>query len=379
MYQLNKTLMKDLLKTLIAYPTVSTDTHANAEALTYIATYLEKRGMFVARYSQNGHDSIVATTRNTKSPRVMLGAHLDVVPAPPTAFQMTEDSGRLYGAGICDMKFAIASYMQLVDELQDNLHDYDFGIMIVTDEEIGGRDGAKYLLETQGYRTKVCLIPDGGNDWVFEIAAKGVIWMTATATGVAAHASQPWNGENAIEKLLLFLGAVKRDLFVEQGPLSSTCNIGKISGGATANQVPDTCSADIDIRCTTQEEQTHILEKITAMSQDYGVDCVVHFSDSAIQIDLANPYVIAFTRHMERVLQEPLQTMRSNGGSDARYFAAYGIPTLVTYPVGGERHGGREWLEEKSLYQFHDILKGFVNDPANAKTPEPAELLTFSQ
>lgn len=371
--------MKDLLKTLISYPTISADAKANAEALAHIASYLEERGMFVARHSQNGHDSIVATTRQTKSPRAMLGAHLDVVPAPQAAFRMTEENGRLYGAGICDMKFAIASYMQLVDDLQNNLHDYDFGIMIVTDEEIGGHDGAKYLLESQGYRTKVCLLPDGGNDWAFEIAAKGVIWLSATTTGVAAHASQPWNGKNAINKMLLFLDTMQRELFAEQGPLTSTCNIGTISGGTTPNQVADSCKVDIDIRCITPAEQQHILDRIAALAKEYDVQSQIHFSDAAIQIDLANPYVIAFTRQMERVLGEPLRTMRSNGGSDARYFAELGIPTLVTYPVGGERHGGREWLSEKSFYQFHDMLRGFVDDVANTKTPEPAEMLTFAE
>jgi len=251
--------------------------------------------------------------------------------------------------------------------------------MIVTDEEIGGRDGANMLLNEAGYRTEVCLLPDGGNDWAFEIAAKGVIWLTATAQGVAAHASQPWNGENAIEKMLLFLGAVKRELFAEQGPLSSTCNIGKITGGTTPNQVADTCVADIDIRCATPEDQQRILQELSLIAKKYDVNYTILFSDPAIKIDLANPYVVAFTRQMERVLGEPLRTMRSNGGSDARYFAAYNIPTLVTYPVGGERHGGREWLEEKSLHQFHDIVKGFINDVANTKTPEPAEVLTFSQ
>lgn len=378
MYQLIKTAMKDILHTLIAFPTVSADVAANTEALKYIANYLEERGMFVARHTHGGHDSLVATTRQTKHPRIMLGAHLDVVPAPPQAFRMAEENGRLFGAGICDMKFAIASYMQLVDDLQDRLSDYDFGIMITTDEEIGGRDGVKYLLEDQGYRTQVCLLPDGGNDWVFEIAAKGVTWMTAIAEGTAAHASQPWNGDSAIEKLMLFLTAVRRDFFAEQGPLTNTLNIGTIRGGATANQVADSCTADMDIRWATPDEQSTLLTQIVDLAKTYDVHCDVHFSDSAIKIDLANPYVIAFTRQMERVLGEPLRTMRSNGGSDARYFAGLGIPTLVTYPIGGERHGGREWIEEKSLYQFHDMLRGFVDDVASTKQPASTEVLTLT-
>src|SRR5690242_19614652 len=104
--------MKNILKTLIAHQTVSTDKEANNRALDYIQEFLDSRGMFVARYEWNGHGSLVATTKQTKTPRILLAAHLDVVPAPPLAFQMTEEDGRLYGAGICDMKFAIASYMQ---------------------------------------------------------------------------------------------------------------------------------------------------------------------------------------------------------------------------------------------------------------------------
>ena len=364
-----KKTMRDIFAELIAFETVSDNLAANHNALDYIDHFLNQRGMHIARHTWNGHPSLVATTQHTKSPRVLLAAHLDVVPAPKQLFTLTEREGRFYGRGTCDMKFAIAAYLQLVDDLRESLSEYDLGIMITTDEETGGKDGVKALLEKAGYRADACVLPDGGDNWALEHAAKGLIWITATSRGVSAHGSRPWEGASAIEKMMNFLRAMQYDLFAEQGNDTSTYNVGIIQGGNAVNQVADTCSADIDIRPVNRKEQQKINAHLEKLSAAYDVALNYHLNDSPINIDLADPYVRAYSESVEKIIGKPTELMRSNGGSDARYFAEYDIPTLVGYPTGGGRHSDNEWLEVKSFYKFYELLEDFAGKTAYVNAP----------
>jgi len=355
--------MKDIFTKLVAFPTVSGNQDANHQALEYIDHFLSERGLFVHRHEWGGHESLVATTQPTKNPRIMLAAHIDVVPAPPRLFQLKERDGRFYGRGTCDMKFAIAAYLQLVDDLQEDLRLYDFGIMITTDEELGGRDGVKALLH-EGYRAQAFVLPDGGDNWALEQAAKGLVWITATASGTSAHGSRPWEGQNAIEKMMLFLQAIQRELFAEQNDNTSTLNIGTIHGGSAVNQVADVCTVDIDMRPLNKAEQAKILGRINELSDEYDVSCELRLNDQPIDIDMSDPYVVAYTASVEKAIGRPMETIKSNGGSDARYISAYDIPTLVGYPTGGGRHSNEEWIDVASFYKFRDILGDYLNQVA---------------
>ncbi len=374
-----KTTITTILADLVAFPTVSEDRRANREALDYIERFLEARGMYVRRFEQNGYESLVATTRQTKKPRILLAGHIDVVPAPPLAFKLEERDGKLYGRGVCDMKFAIATYLQLVDDLQGNLSAYDLGIMITSDEEVGGRDGVQMLLDKVGYRTDVCVLPDGGDNWALEREAKGLLWVVATSNGVTAHGSRPWEGASAIEKMMNFLRTVQYDLFAEQNGNTSTCNIGTIHGGNAVNQVADVCSANLDIRPVNREEQGNIIAHLNKLSKQYDVGLEYHLNDSPIDVDLSNPYVIAYVESVEKALGQPIEFTKSNGGSDARYFAGYDIPTLVGYPTGGGRHADGEWLEVEGFHTFNDVLHDFVQRVAQTTDQKLAKSLTSAQ
>jgi len=375
---MNPRTIIDTFTDLVAFPTVTGDRDAAHEAFAYISHFLLERGLYVHRHESNGFESLVATTQPTKTPRVMLAAHLDVVPAAPRLFKLEQRNGRLYGRGSCDMKFAIAAYLQLVDDLQEDIRLYDFGIVITSDEEVGGENGMKRLLEL-GYRAEAFVLPDGGDNWALEQSAKGVIWATVTASGQSAHASRPWEGENAIEKMMLFLQATQRELFAAQNEHSSTLNIGVLQGGSAANQVADVCTAKLDIRTLNTEEHCRITARLRELSQQYDVSLEMPINDPPISVDMGDPFVVAYAKSVEKAIGRPMQTVRSNGGSDARHIAHYNIPALVAYPNGGGRHSDEEWIETESLFQFRDVIHDYLTQTATmTPTPEFSALETLT-
>lgn len=350
--------IKEILSTLVEIPTTSDNYAANHEGLEFIDRFLAERGMVVRRYENNGFESLVATTHKTKTPTVMLAAHLDVVPGPAEIFKLTEESGKYSGRGVLDMKFAIACYLNLVENLQAAIHEYDFGIMITTDEEEGGQNGTSYLL-SEGYVPQVCVLPDGGSDWAIEESAKGIKYAEVTTSGVSAHGSRPWLGDSAILKILKIIEELQA-YFTDAGPDTRTINIGQISGGEAPNQVPETASIKIDIRTISKEESQQINAKLEEICNKYDASLTMRFDDPPCRLDLNNPLVSQFTQCLQNALGYDPGTTHSLGGSDARYLAAHDVPCIVVYPPGGGHHAGDEWIEATEVERFGEILEDYI-------------------
>lgn len=353
--------MEQILEKLVSFPTVADDPQAVHQALDYISDFLVTRGMHVARYDHEGKESIVATlTPEHKTPRVLLTAHLDVVPAPEQDFVMRKAEGKLFGRGVLDMKFAIAAYMQFVDDHQAHLQDYDFGIMITSDEELGGLNGVKPLV-AEGYLPKVCILPDGGDNWQIQLTSKGFYYLRLVSRGVSAHGSRPWKGNNAIIPLMSALHAIHA-LFDNEDPAAKTLNIGVISGGEAMNQVAAEASAGVDIRIPAGEDGPAIVKEITDVCTPFDVEVRTELDGSATKFALDDPYIEPFARAITEVTGVNVQGSHTLGSNDCRFFAEHDIPCISLYPTGAGHHGPIEWIDATAFQQFAEVLTRYMNE-----------------
>lgn len=365
----DKVGLEDLLRQLVAIPTVTGNYDANHDALDYIDSFLAKRGMHITRLERNGIESLVATTRKTKTPKVALMAHLDVVPGSEELFSLREENGKYYGRGTLDMKFAIASYLKIVDDLQADLTAYDFGIFITTDEEAGGVDGSGYLASS-GYLPKVCILPDGGDDWQIQTYSKGFLYLSVSVEGQPAHGSRPWLGDNAILRLHDILTEI-RALFSEPHPEANTLNVGRIHGGNTINQVADYAEVLLDIRCVTEEESLRLRQALGSICKKYQAKYTEIIVGAATSFSLDDPFIAPFAKLITEKTGVEVVGSRTLGSNDARYFAIHDIPVISLYPKGGRHHGPGEWLDKESHALFTDITCEYVMKIA-AKTTQKA-------
>lgn len=355
--------LESILSQLIAMPTVSGNYEANHDGLEYISAFLEERGINVKHFEWNQTESLVATTRNTKTPVIMLYGHLDVVPASPELFQMKKDRSKYYGRGVFDMKFAIAIYLCLVDDLRDKLAQYDLGIMITTDEEVSGANGSKRLVE-EGYFGQVMLMPDsGGKGWEIETVAKGVWHFTVMARGKSAHGSRPWEGDNAINRLIDALADIKK-IFPMKNRYDSTINIGVIHGGTMTNQIPAEAYANLDIRIGNIEDEKRLLVAIRKICDTHKVTIEKEMFGNICLNDPENPYIAKFADTVERTVGQKPGFFKAFGGSDGRYFASRGIPCIITAPEGGAHHSDQEWISKKGVQQFYEVTKAYIEEIA---------------
>ena len=355
--------MDPYLQQLIEMRTVSADYATNNKAVTFLATFFEERGMHVETFEFENYKSFVATTRKgNKTPKLMLAAHVDVVPGPDELFTLRLEDGKYYGRGVYDMKFSIACYMHVIDQLKDELDAYDFGIMITCDEEISGELGVKKIVEA-GYIPEVCILPDGGQDWNIEKLAKGIMNCSVQVTGKAAHGSRPWEGDSATFKLVDILSEIK-ERFAGQGPLTDTVNIGILEGGTVVNQIPAFASASLDIRYILPESRDKHVSEISAIAEKHGGIFKLVASSSPVSIDMENPVVKALQGSIKKVTGVESEGVVSFGASDARYLAPKGTHCLLTHPAGGGQHADGEWIEQAGYDQFTDVLIDYIQTVA---------------
>ncbi len=356
--------MEKYLQQLVARRTITADQQANQDALDYLQDFFEKHGLFCVRRTFAGYGTLVATTKkNSKEPAVMLAAHVDVVPGPDEVFTLEEHDGKYLGRGVFDMKFAIACFMEVLDRLGDTVSQYDLGIMITCDEEIGGTYGVGQLINL-GYRPGVFLLPDGSKDWRIETFAKGVIHGTFHVRGKAAHGSMPWEGDSATFKLLDLLHELKKH-FDGQTLNTNTLNVGPLTGGKVINQVPDKASAGVDIRYMAPSDRGVIMGVIDKLCDRFdGTFDEIDVSGNPCINELTHPMIAPFVESVKKVTGVTPTELLSHGGSDARYLTPLKIPAIICRPAGGNQHANEEWIDKQGVHQYIDVIVDYLNKMA---------------
>lgn len=353
--------MEQYLQALVAQKTITSDTAVSQNALDYLQDFFEAHGLHCLRYTSNGYGSLVATVKkNDKTPKVMLAAHIDVVAGSDELFTLREQEGKWLGRGVFDMKFAIASYMQLLDELGNDIQRYDFGIMVTADEETGGLEGVGKLVEL-GYRPGVCILPDGADNWQIETFAKGLIYGAVHTRGKASHGSRPWEGDSATFKLIDLLSELKQH-FADQTLNTNTLNIGIIEGGTTINQTPASASASIDIRYMTPADRENTLAVLRTLCEKYESTFVeTEIQGHPVANELTHPLIRPFAESVTRITGNEVSGTVSYGGSDARYLTPVNIPCIICRPPGGNQHADGEWIDKQGAEQYTAVLRDYLN------------------
>ncbi len=356
--------MEEILRKLISYRTVSGDADAMRQLLDFVADYVTQRGMHVQRYEWNGYESLIATVLpGNKTPKVMLAAHADVVPADEPMFTMRTEDGKHIGRGVLDMKFAIAAYLQIINDIQNDLGRYDIGLMLTSDEEMGGDNGVAKLLD-EGYLPQVFVLPDGGDNWQVQTGSKGILLYEISLVGKSAHGSRPWLGDNALLKLIAVLDEIAAMFPRHPQPDTSTISLTQMTGGQAPNQIPGTARMTIDVRAAGSEEYRRIASGINAICRQHDARCKLVSEGAPTSFSLKDPLIAPFVRHITDVTGIPVEGFYAPAASDARFVVPYGIPCILAYPTGGGHHGPEEWIDSIACQQFAVITRRYLDEVA---------------
>lgn len=350
----------DLTKELISFRSSHQHRDTIWSVTDFVERYFKDTPLTIERFVSKEIPSILIT-KGTKTPRILLCGHLDVIDGTSDQFNAREDGGKLFGRGAIDMKSGNAVLMELMREHASTPH--DVGLLLTGDEEVGGFDGVNHVL-AQGIHPSIAIIPDGGYapNRIVE-KAKGILWLELEARGRSAHGSRPWEGHSAIEILMTTLHDIKK-LFMPSADHPAhrwitTCNIGKIQGGHTTNQVATEASASLDIRYTEDMRPDDIIRMVQSLLPE-GVIVHVRFNEPMTLVDHAHPLVSAY-EHIVTSHGLTVEKALDHGSSDARFFSAHGIPSLICQPLGGNMHAPGEWVDIQSVETYKELLRKYLD------------------
>jgi succinyl-diaminopimelate desuccinylase len=346
---------------LVEYRTTEDRPDEIEDCLGYVVDFFADADVTVERYDHDGVPSLVVSLDGSKTPEIVFHGHLDVVPGAERLFTpRSVDEGELSGRGTADMKGGLAAMMHVVRELSRNDEPPSLALMVVTDEEVGGYDGARYLLEEVGYEPAFCVTGEPNNlDGYMDVVhrQKGVIRLDLTATGATAHAATPENGENAISILMAAYPAIEAVFEAEDGDWPTTVNYGHVEGGTSINQVPDRATLSLDVRYPDADARDRVLTALRAVP-NVRVESVGH--GAPVDTDPDDPHVRALLEHGAAVMDRPPTLARKPHTSDLRHFAANGVPGVAFGPEAYGSHEAYEYLVVDSLPDYCRTLSAFA-------------------
>jgi Acetylornithine deacetylase/Succinyl-diaminopimelate desuccinylase and related deacylases len=153
----------------------------------------------------------------------------------------------MFARGAQDMKVTGLLAAQVFRELAASLP-YPVALQLVTDEEVGGRDGTRHQLD-HGVRGRFVIVGETSGLHIVN-ESKGMLVVRLLATGRAAHAAYPWLGDNALVKLQRTVASLlARYPVATEEVWRTTVNLARIGTRNEArNQVPADAEALLDIR-----------------------------------------------------------------------------------------------------------------------------------
>ncbi len=314
-------------------------------------------GVFVDRGEHGGKPYVIATLRETKTPRIMLNAHLDVVPGRPEQFVPEIRDGRIYARASQDMKGSAAVLLRLLRDLAALDERPDVGFMFVSDEEIGGELGTGYLAE-QGWGCELFLAAEP-TDLGICFAHKGVLWMEVHLTGTPAHGSRPWEGTNALAALRDGMAAMEQRFPTpDEEAWMTTVVPTMISGGEAGNRLPEQVKLTLDVRHIPEETPEQIVAALDECFPTGNVELVR--SGPPLDTDPNDAHVVRLATAIASVTGGKARFYREHFATDARFYSDRKIPAVCVGPVGAGLHSDEEWVDIESLVDLYKILRQYV-------------------
>ncbi|HUI47899.1 MAG TPA: succinyl-diaminopimelate desuccinylase [Acidimicrobiia bacterium] len=306
-------------------------------------------------------ENVVARTERGLDRRIVLGGHLDTVPANGNAVARVEGDV-LHGLGATDMKGGLAVLLALADDLADARARFDLTLVLYEGEEVADEhNGLRRLFaeapELVHGDLAILLEPTGG--WI-EAGCQGTIHVRAGFNGVRAHSARPWMGTNAIHRAagLLLRCAEFEAATVDVDSLSyrEALQAVRIEGGIANNVVPDRCSIVVNRRYAPSRSLDDAVAEIVEFCREGGADDVEVLNASmAAPPNLLHPLIAELLGVYDLPVRPKL------GWTDVARFAAHGIAACNFGPGDPElAHTAEEHVDRVSLDACLALLQVFV-------------------
>ena len=193
----------------------------------------------------------------TRSPLLVVSAHLDTVFSPDTDFTVIRSGERLLAPGIADDGCGLAALIALAQTILNERIRPEGSILFVGtvgEEGEGNLRGVRHLLTRGRWASKV--------DAFLSFDGPGVDRITNRALGsrryrveIAGPGGHSW-GDFGLPNPVHAIGRAIARLAAYPLPREprTTFNVGRVEGGASVNAIPEKAAMDVDLRSVAEAE-----------------------------------------------------------------------------------------------------------------------------
>jgi acetylornithine deacetylase/succinyl-diaminopimelate desuccinylase-like protein len=383
----------ELLRQLIRYDTTNPPGNEE-ECIRFVQSLLAQAGIDATLLTKvSGRPNLIARLPGEgHAPPLLLCGHVDVVTAanqnwthPPFEARVTD--GYVWGRGALDMKGGVTMMLSaFLRAREENLRPSgDVILALLSDEEAGGENGARFLAEKhpeafRGVRHAIgefggFPLYDGENKYyAIQIAEKEVCWLKATIRGTGGHGSLPVRGgamarlahllkqlnENRLAvritapvremirvmaeanpPLSKLLEPASTDALLDAlGPagllfdamLHNTVNATVVQGGVKTNVIPSEISLELDGRIVPGSSYKELVEELRGLVGDDVAFEPLQHEPGSTETDLE---LFPMLEDILRKADPGARTvpMLLPATTDARHLARLGIQTYGFLPM----------------------------------------------
>ena len=322
----------------------------------------------------------VTVPGQSDEPRLIYICHMDTVTLgdgwdadiAPLGAVVRDD--KLYGRGACDMKgglaCAIAALIHTLERVAADgaLPRRGFSLICSVDEEDFMR-GSEAAIDAGWVGSREWVLDTEPTDGQIQVAHKGRTWFEIEMAGVAAHASQPWKGADAVAAMAEVACSLRRTfatlpLHEELGP--STITFGQIEGGYRPYVVPDHAKVWVDMRLTPPTDTaaaTRMVEQAIVAAEAAVPGChgsyTVTGDRPAIERDPASPLLAALKRAADDVTGADTTVGFFTGYTDTAVIAGKtGNRNCMSYGPGSLAlaHKPDEYVPHADIVRCQNVL-----------------------
>ena len=307
---------------------------------------------------------IVKLPGTRPGPRRLLMAHMDTVPVclgskPVVAGRFVKSADPATGLGADDRSGCAVVLATALEILRRKLPHPPLTLLFAIQEEVG-LYGARFVKAADLGRPKLAFNFDGGAVEKITVGATGGHRLDIRIEGTPSHAGvAPEKGVSAVAIASLAIASLVNDGWhglVEKKGKRGTSNVGTIHGGSATNVVAESATLKAEARGHDPAFRNQIVKAIETAFKDAAkriksvdgktgkVTIAGRLDYEAFRLDDDEPCVVAAEAAVKAVGLVPRREI-SNGGLDANWMAANGIPTVTLGCGQMEIHTTNEKLD----------------------------------
>ncbi|MBL8827536.1 MAG: M20/M25/M40 family metallo-hydrolase [Planctomycetaceae bacterium] len=306
-------------------------------------------------------------------PRRLLMAHMDTVPLcvgtkPVMKGTHVRSGNKLTGLGADNRAGCAVVLIAALEILRRKLSHPPLTFFWPIQEEVG-LFGARHADLKILDKPKLCFNWDGGDPTKITVGATGAFRIMLTIHGLASHAGgAPERGVSAITIAGVAIASLQSGGWlgdVRKGDRRGTSNVGVIQGGAATNVVTDLVTVRAECRSHDPEFRQEILQAITTAFERSAaqikntagvcgsVKIETRLDYESFRLKDDEPTIVAAESAVRACGGEPMRGI-SNGGLDANWLTARGLPTVT---LGCGQENAHTVAEALNLAQFDDACR----------------------